>query len=35
MNNQDKELNIAKFSVLVLAALVAWGWMIIQVNAWK
>lgn len=35
MNNQDKDLSIARFSILVLATLVAWGWMITQVNAWK
>ena len=35
MNNQDKDVNITKLGILVLTTIVAWGWMVIQVNAWK
>lgn len=32
MNSQD---SIDKFGVLVLTALIAWGWMVLQMNIWK
>lgn len=35
MNNYKKGLDIDNVGILLLTAVVAWGWMILQINLWK